>query len=171
MILASTSPELSFADAIFTPCLASLKRFDEEVATAGYAQNRSKLVAITVVQGTGARNFVSSISKGTITPPFSCTLACKSLGSIISADLRAQPEIESRVSSVQRAYFKRGRIWTCPNVPWKLKRILLLGDIQGSALMGLESFIISPHQLGTLDKAVARVARSAMRGKAVCRDP
>jgi len=128
-------------------------------------------VAITVVQGTGARNFVSSISKGAITPPFSCALACKSLGSIISADLEAQPEIESRVSSVQRAYFKRGRIWTCPNVPWKLKRILLLGDIQGSALMGLESFIISPHQLGILDRAIAIVARSAMRGKAVCRDP
>ena len=49
-------------------------------------------------------------------------------------------------------------------------RLMLLSDIQGSALAGMEAYVLSDFQRGLLDSAVVKVAKIAMRGRAVSRD-
>ena len=55
-------------------------------------------------------------------------------------------------------------------VPFKMKRLLLICDVQNDALSGLEAFVISEVQCARLDSVIARVARRCLRGRAVSRD-
>ena len=150
--------------------LESLRCFDEVVGEYGFAQNRDKLVGVITPCGKGARSFVHNISIGQVAAPFKSVLATRSLGAILASDASAHAELEVRISAVQRAYYKRGRIWVSPGVPWKLRRLTLLCDIQGTALSGLEAFCLSDFQCSRLDSSIATVARISMRGKAASRN-
>ena len=85
-------------------------------------------------------------------------------------DAAVQPEIQARLAAVSRSFFKRGVLWTRPGIPFRMRRLFIISDIQNSALAGLEAFTISKRQLFQLDGAVARVCRTALRGKAVSRE-
>ena len=146
--------------------VVSLDAFDEYLGRFGYAQNRSKLVAVTALSGEGSRRMTNEIAaKHDL--PFRCARSALSLGVTVCHDLSAQPEIGARLSAIRRAYHKRGKLWTKEGVPTKLRRMFLISDVQNASLSGMESLILSKRQLEVLDAAVARIGRIAMRGAAV----
>ena len=107
---------------LWDPCEDSLGRFDEIMAEHGFAQNREKLICIISLLGAGSRRAIAQISSGAAGAlPFKCALTTRSLGSLISAECRAQPEVDARVAAVRKASFRHGRIWTKSAIPWKTK--------------------------------------------------
>ena len=137
MILAP--PNESFPSAMET-ALVSMQAFDAFVSEAGYAQNRDKLLGILALDGAGSRRFVQDIANKSIVPSFSCVLAARSLCSIISHDCSANAEVLARIAAVQRAEYKRGRAWSLPFVPFEMKRLLLICDVQKCCAVGPGSF-------------------------------
>ena len=155
---------------VFRNSTEALLKFDQAVQPSGFHQNHDKMVAVLVASGPGSRTLIGDIRSKRVEVPFRCELAAKSLGSFICHDGRSQPEVDARIAAVSAAFFRRGMIWTKPGLPWKLKRIMIMCDIQGTALAGLEAFVISEWQASLLDSAVVRVCRVAMRGQAAKKD-
>ena len=148
----------------------SLGRLDEELALFGYAQNRSKMIAVLCLSGKGSRRVVHDIANGSLKPPFTCRLTVKSLGSMVTHDWSAGPEVQARIAGVRKAFYRRAGLWGKPGLPYKVRRLMLICDVQNSALSGLEAYCVTDHQCATLDKAILKVARVSMRGAAVTRD-
>jgi hypothetical protein len=149
---------------------AVLSSFDEEIEPYGLGQNQKKLVSILSLAGNGSRSAIRDIATGHIKPAFKCTLVTKSLGAMVSHDGSSHHEVACRVRAAQKATFRRGSMWSQEHVPWRLRRIMLLGEVQGSALSGMEAFVLTDRQYASLDTAIVKTARMAMHGKAVKRD-
>ena len=146
-----------------------MQDFDDELAPCGYKQNHDKLVAVLCLNGSNSGTELRKLRSGHTRAPFKCTLVTRSLGSMLIHDASASAEIQCRLGAVQRSFYERGKIWTTRGVHFMLLRLHLIADIQGAALSGLEAFVLTPRQYGMLDSAVAKVARVALKGKAVLR--
>ena len=59
----------------------------------GFAQNRSKLLAIVVANGEGPRKMLKHFANNRHSLPFKCSLSALSLGSIVTYDASSQAEI------------------------------------------------------------------------------
>ena len=90
----------------------SLQNFDATVEPLGFKQNHDKLVGVMVLSGDGVRKSIQQVSRQQLQVPFKAVLSTKSLGSIITHDCSAQPEIISRLNAAQRAYYRRARSWS-----------------------------------------------------------
>ena len=163
-------PKEAEVQEVFERCNDSMQAFNELLLPSGYKQNADKLIAILCLTGPGSRVQLNDIRKGIIKPPFQCALATRSLGSMITHDASAALEVQCRITAINRAYFKRGKIWTQHSLPYKLRRLFLICDIQNSALSGLEAYTLSLRQCAVLDSAIVRICRIALRGKAVKRN-
>ena len=166
----SLAPENSTIDEIFGTATRSMQAFDDILWEHGYAQNRDKLLAILALNGEGSRIMLRSLAGKHSKMPIKCSLSALSLGAIVTADASTQSEIQARLSAVHRAYYKRGSLWGKSGIPYRLRRLYLINDIQNAAFSGLEAFVVSSRQASQLDGAVAKVCRVAMRGNAVTRN-
>ena len=149
---------------------ASMQTFNEETSKVGYAQNMDKIIRIVAFTGPGSRTEIQALAKQKRSTPVNIAFRTKSLGSTISATGSASAEIAARLAAVRKAKYQSRRMWAAPGIPWKLRRIAIISHVQGTALSGLESFVVSDRQASSLDSAIAQVGREALQGKACKRD-
>ncbi|CAK0827033.1 unnamed protein product, partial [Prorocentrum cordatum] len=88
------------------------------------------------------------------------------LGPIITSIQSFGIELAKRVQAAKAAFYSMGSFWSAPRIPWRWKRTVLLGRVDNSAFSSVEAFLPTERQCGTLDAAIASLARVALRGRA-----
>ena len=145
---------------------ASSMLLSEALEEEGYAQNTDKLIGVVSLNGHGAHTNLRHLQQEQL---FSYTITdnTKSLGSIINARGSFQHERTARLEAIVKASFILGKRITLKNIPWKLKRTLLIGQVLNVALSGVEAYALQPGDYETLQTAVTKILRKAMGRKAV----
>eukprot|EP00959_Pyramimonas_sp_CCMP1952_P043169 903105-Pyramimonas_sp.AAC.1 len=77
----------------------------------------------------------------------SCSEAVRYLGPRLTPTQSFQTELGRRIQAAKTAYFRMGRFWQLPNIPFRWKRCVLLCHVVNSALSAVECFIPSAGQL------------------------
>ena len=146
-----------------------MKSFDKEVAKIGMAQNKDKMIAVLALAGPGSRNAIRELAAHSEKVPFACTLATKSLGSIVTANASAGQEVSARIIAMKKARYQANNMWNQPGLPWKLRRLSIICQVVNAGLSGLEAFVLSDRQLLRIDAGIAVACKSALRGEAISR--
>ncbi|CAK0788323.1 unnamed protein product, partial [Prorocentrum cordatum] len=115
--------------------------FDSVLQPFGYVQNLRKQEFLTYFasQGNRARQMVrKGISgiQGTIKD------RVRYLGPHIRVRDSSHQEVTRRCSAARTAFYRVGGIWSLA-IPFKLRKLLLVGNVQNALLSGLEAFVLS----------------------------
>eukprot|EP00959_Pyramimonas_sp_CCMP1952_P430740 9020909-Pyramimonas_sp.AAC.1 len=87
------------------------------------------------------------------------------LGPHIRVRDSSHQEVTRRCSAARTAFYRVGGIWSLA-IPFKLRKLLLVGNVQNALLSGLEAFVLSKADYCRLDSCLASLARVAMLGRA-----
>ena len=145
---------------------ASSLELSESLDRHSYAQNTDKLMGIIGLNGKGAHVNTRRIQSGLTQASYTLQDHARSLGSLVAADGSFKFEKHARADAVKKARFQLGKRITMPTIPYRLRRTLLIGHIQNTAISGLEAYALTQGDYAFLDGLVTGVYRSAMGKKA-----
>jgi hypothetical protein len=138
---------------------------DNHLESEGYQQNSSKKEMVPHVVGTGRNRTEEYLYK--IAPArFGCQVrpSARYLGTQLHRNLSARTEIQERITATHRAYYSFGKFWMVG--PRRLAVLIFRSVVIGSALAGLIAVVLTEAETSRLDRAVVRLARKIMLGKA-----
>ena len=126
----------------------------------GYAQNPSKrVIAPELRSAVENRKLQELVTSGEV------AAATRHLGGQYCRTGSNGEEIKKRLAQISAVWCEFGGFWTS-DAPFAAKRMAFIGSVQGAALSGLTSYVLTTAEKGKLDTKLVRMLRCMMRGRA-----
>ena len=108
-----------------------------------------------------------AIQKGQIRASYTLTDYTKSLGSMVANDGSFRFERSARAEAVHKAKFQLGARITSKSkrVPYKIRRMPLIGHVQNFALSGVEAYALLRGDYDFLDRLVIKNTKKQWAAK------
>ena len=156
--------DIGSLEGLFRRAEASSGLLSTSLEDYSYAQNTDKLLGVFGTFGPGAHAKMRTVQANRTTS-YKLHDSVKSLGCMVDSSGSFQHERRARVDAVLKAQFQLGGRIKLSSIPYKLKRIILIGRVLNVAISGLEAYVLTDGDYQVLQTPVVKILRKAMGKK------